>query len=632
MSESDRDSWAWWEAEALGKKPHDVLWPLIQQLLSDQSQRYENYRRLINIFEFGPKAEAAEMLDRNLSDNTVSVNWARRAVLTLKSKLTKTVSTPMPLTTGATWDDRDNAENLGKAIDGEFRRNKVEEIIEDVIEDGLTLGDGYFFVPFGQGKIEIKFLPAEDVLIDVAEGRYRQPRSIYVRVLIDRDELLARYGEDPPEPEDGEPGPRYWGTAYERRLKIRTAARETSLRATAAEKRSAENQVEVWMAFHLASGPDADDGRYAVVINGYTLEICDWNRERFPVAHYSPWKRRRGYHGLSMLAEILPLQREYDLCLTRFQLSNKRLGGTHLLVDRTANIDEQELNNGQGTRIYFEPSKMGGEPIKELHPTVANESAFTYAKGLVDSMMQLYAIPSMVMTGEPPAGLKDTSGKALELADEQAAEALINQHRAKEACLVDLAWLVIEEAEAICETKAGRKYTVNVHGKRGLEKVRWKDVLLAREEYELDVRPAGDLARAPAARFKQCLDMLDRNAISVEQFRSLWSMPDLEAANDLDLSDSEIIQKTMAAIVRHGKPLLPMAYDNLQLVIVLGRKFYNLCRVNEIEDDRLQLLDDYIQRAFDMEQAQKAAAAATQLPPAGPQGPVPGEPVPQQAA
>lgn len=628
MTDDVERSCAWWEQPEEGKHPHEVLHPYVRRLLEEQGQRYDNYRRLISMFEHGPRKEYQDDVAVNLDDITVQANWARRAVLTVLSKLTKTVTTPMPLTTGATWDDRDNAENLGKAIDGEFRKNKVEQLVEDVVADGLSLGDGFFFVPHGQGEIRIEWLPTEDLVIDPSEGRYRRPRSVHIRRLVDMDELLSKYGRS---------GEGLWGSASKRRKAIRDAARETSLRLPASERRYGQRQVEVWMSYHLPSGPDADDGRYAVVVNGGTLEFSDWDRPRFPISQFTPWKARRQFHGISMLAEISSLQREHDLCARRVQASNKRLGGTHLLVDKDALIDEEELNNGQGTRIYYTPSKLGNKPVEELHPTIANESVFGYMKGLVDQMMGLYAIPSMVMTGQPPAGLRDASGKALELADEQAAEALINQHRAKEQCLVDLAWLVVEEAEHTVEDDV--EYMVDVRdSKRGLKKVRWKDVLLARGEYELDVRPAGDLARSPAARFKQCLDMLSGGVITAAQFKALFSVPDLEAAFEVDLADEEIIYKTMSAIVRHGRPLLPMSYDNLQLCVVLGRKFYNLCRVNEVEEDRLQLLDDYVQRAFDLEKRARAEAAATQLPPSGgppgesPPGPVPGEPVPPAAA
>lgn len=637
--EENEGSSAWWEKQE-NTDPHEILYPYIQKLRNEQNQRYEDYKKLISIFQYGPRKENQELCQLDLSDTTIQANWARRACLTVISKLTKTVSTPMPLTTGGTWDDRENAENLGKAIDGEFRRNKVDALIEKVVTDGVTLADGYFYVPHGLGEVKIEWLPTEDLVIDPSEGRYGKPQSIYIRRLIDKQVLLAKYGKE---------NENLYGSAANRKAQIVNAAREQLMKTAVKDRRYGQQQVEVWMAFHLGTGQE--DGRYSVVINGCTLEWCEWNRDTFPVAKFTPWVSMREFHGLSMLGEITNLQRDYDITAGRVQLSNKRLGSTMLLIDRGSGIDENDINNGQGQYIFYNRTPTGERPIEQLNPVVANESAIQYMQRLVDSMMSLYAIPSMVMTGQPPAGLKDTSGKALELADEQAAEALINQHRAKEACLVDLAWLVINEAEAICEEEGAepkegeeksekkKHYSVNVYGKKGESKaVRWKDVIRARDEYTLDIRPAGDLARSPAARLKQCLDMLDRGAITTPQFKKLFNMPDLEAANDMDLADEDIILKVMTAIVRHKKPFLPEEFDNLQLCIVLGRKFYNLCRVNDVEEDRLSLLKEYIQRAFQDEEKLKARAAAMQAaatpqpPPGGPQGPVPGEQPMQQAA
>jgi hypothetical protein len=53
----------------------------------------------------------------------------------------------------------------------------------------------------------------------------------------------------------------------------------------------------------------------------------------------------------------------------------------------------------------------------------------------------------------------------------------------------------------------------------------------------------------------------------------------------------------MDKIVIEGVSYLPESFDNLQLVLTRGRKFYNMCRIKEVPEDRLSLLRDYLARA-----------------------------------
>lgn len=614
-----RNEHAWWEAKKFDHAPHEIMIPHIRGLLQDQAQRYRNFERLIAAYEYGPKLMSWDSRDdKNLEDATMTFNYAAAAIDTVVSKTVKSAVVPMPLTTGGTFDDRENATALGQAIEGEWAKNKVRELFEDVAVDGFTLGNGSFYVPHGQGQIDVQFLPNEDIVVDEAECRYRMPRGMFLRFRIDRDKLLEKYGK---------PNPRFYGSVRDRRLAIRKAAMTSSVWT---QRDRLHNQVEVWAGYHLRSGDEADDGCFAVCIEGATLEFDEeWNRDRFPVATFTPFKRRRHWHGRSMLAELMSPQREHDKITDRLQMAMHRLGGTHLLVNRKANVDLSELDNGQGTKIEYD-DLAGAKPVEELHPTPANPETFQYREGLVTEMQARFGINSMSMTGAVQEGMAGASGKAFELAEEQTAERLVIQQNEKDRVLVDLAWLIIEEAEAI--TEDDKNYSVNVKVEDGLRTVRWKDVLLARDEYTLDVKPAGDLASTPSARFEQLMRMADANRITNDEFRSQWYMPDLKSANDLDLSDSQVIEKVLSTIVKEERAILPESFDNLELAEALGRKFYNMCRVKNVPEKKLQLLRDYVSRAKALNDRAKALAAAQASQP-NPNAPPPGaQPAPNGAA
>jgi hypothetical protein len=127
------------------------------------------------------------------------------------------------------------------------------------------------------------------------------------------------------------------------------------------------------------------------------------------------------------------------------------------------------------------------------------------------------------------------------------------------------------------------------------------------------------LARTAAAKFNQVMEMFNAKAITPNQFRRLWFMPDLKAENEIDLSDEEIILRVLNKIAKEGKALLPESFDNLQLCITLGRKFYNLARNKNLPEDRLSMIRDYIEEAVRLSPAPTPAAPAAPVPGQTPQ-------------
>ena len=100
----------------------------------------------------------------------------------------------------------------------------------------------------------------------------------------------------------------------------------------------------------------------------------------------------------------------------------------------------------------------------------------------------------------------------------------------------------------------------------------------------------------------------------------MLDLPDLQAENDLDLSDLQIIDRNIEAILVRQFPIIAEPFDNLAMILQRGVKAYNLARLNDADPVALELLRRYIQSAQDLQ-----AAAAAPPPPApgaapGPEG------------
>src|SRR5690606_33942866 len=113
----------------------------------------------------------------------------------------------------------------------------------------------------------------------------------------------------------------------------------------------------------------------------------------------------------------------------------------------------------------------------------------------------------------------------------------------------------------------GVDYKARYRGKKGLETISWKDVLLDFESFRMRVFPVSALSKQPAARFAQLTELLNAQAITVEQFKRLFDLPDLEAENELDSADTDVIDRAMDIMVTTGRYLSPEPFDNLDLII-----------------------------------------------------------------
>lgn len=626
MKYTNEDSQVWWLADKFDKQPHDLLLPFIERLRANQAGRFENMRRMVAAYERGSRHKSREEIDDTvLTDKTLSFNHARNGVDTVHCKWIKSQVLPMAMTIGGGAIQRDRAKKLEKCVHGELRKNDWEAIEEQAGLDALVCNIGWAHILHGRPEVTIDWVPAEDVLFDPAETRQKKlPRFIARRHYMDVYVALEKWGKNDPD---------LWGKTQYRIDKIRKCKRAKT-GDTARDQQG--TIIEVWEAYHQRSGDDEEDGAYAVVIDGATMVFAEWDRDYIPLVPLVPFPRLRSLYGISLMGDFLPVQEEHDKLSARIQKAHHRIGGTHLIAFRNANVDTRDLNNDQGTIIEVD-ADSGPEPVKEFNPTPVNPQTYQYREGLIAEMYAARGVPTMTATGQIPEGMAGASGKAFQTTEEQVAERLLVPFRARNRFMKRVAWCIVEEARAIVEEN--KSYSVIHRGERNaLERIKWKDALLDRDQFDLDMLPINALSKSPSAKFAQLTEMLKAGAIQVEQFRRLFELPDLEAENEVDMSDIQVIDKVMDRIVIEGVALQPEPFDYLKLIIQRGRKFYNLCRDKGVPEERLALLRDYLTRAKEMDDAETARMSALQNPqgqamPGGPVGPItpPGAPAPPPA-
>lgn len=644
MSEAYEDA-TWFLAHEQGADAGPRLVSLCNELSRRQQTLIRNSEMCMSIFEYGGDARNLQPGEHMpLEDALMTFNAAQNVVETVYSKVIKSRIIPMPLTEGGGYLQRHRAKQLGKAIEGVIDDNDGEQIEEDVVLDALTTdhGAGAILVREQNDEVKLEHIPVEDIWFDEAEIRYRQPRSCY-RVPkggMDKYVAISLFAKR------GDEHPGLIGTAEEREAAILAAANKP---ATWRQNdcTEAKARVDIFEAWHLPSGPIEEcdeeyedeesgekktrpvrkhDGRHVVAVDGPNGTLIDepWEGPKFPVLLYVPRRRRRSVWGLSLMRDLVAPQREYEKLTVKIQHQHQKMGVSGFAAPQGANVNVREITAGKfgaGFVLDFD----GQTPPIPLVPEPVAQGTYAYSEGIVRAMAERKGVSTLATASQLPAGLQQASGKALQVFEDFEDVRLLPYHRERERFKIALSWLIIYAAKRIVER--GVKYKARYRDKHGFESIDWSEVLKDADTFVLRVFPVSSLSKQPAARFAQLTELLNTGAITVEQFKRLYDMPDLEAENELDTADTEIVMKNLDTMVVTGRYVTPLSTDPFMMQIALAGKFVNLCRLKDVPEERLKLVLDYIEDTKALKDQADEAAAAKAAPPAGPMGP-PGMPPP----
>lgn len=646
-SDSQYQECTWFLAKKQGRVAHDYLNGLTEIMRRSQGTLLTNTQKCISIYQWGGDARNLDDTDDpDLEETTNSYNAAQNVIETVHAKICKSRILPMPLTSGGGYLQRKTAKDIGKALEGEFDENEVDQIKEDVVMDALVTahGAGAAKVRALNGKVVIEHVPIEDVWFDPAEIRYRKPRCCYHVMPIDKFVLLDQYGGS---------DPRLEGTPQERERAILRAASQEVARQTIRGV-SGPCLVEVIEAWHLPScavdlenrAPDetddasddddaesgeyskkepSHDGRHVIAIAGCTLVDEAWDGDGFPIEFYVPRKRRRSIWGLSMMFDLVAPQREYEKLTMKIQNQHQKMGVSGFVAPKSANMNPREITAGTFAG-GFVAEYDGQQPPTPLVVEPVAQGTYAYKDSIPRDMMAAKGVSQLSAQSQLPAGLQQASGKALQVFEDFEAERFLAYHRELERWTMRLAWRIVRCAYEL--VAQGKNPQVRYRQKKGgFERVTWKSVLPKDfDDLILAVFPVSQLSKQPSARFAQLQELLNSGAITVEQFKRLYDLPDLEAENQLDTADTDIIDRNLDVMITTGKYVSPEPFDNFDLLIARTGKMINLCRVEEVPDARIKLLRDYIEDAKGLkdqiakDEAAKAAANAPAPPMGGPPG------------
>lgn len=587
----------WWResTEEVHKAVNSVVDTLQGQQvwLQTLDDRHARLYGDMSILGLSGRQAAIQMLDTQRP--RLSLNIVKNMCNAVTSKIAKSKPKPLFLTSDGDWSQKRKAQGLTKAIEGVFYEAGLYALAPKIFRDSTVFRAGVLRVCDDGERVYFERTLPYELTIDEAEALHGEPRSFYLTKHIDRSVLRELYPDFAKEVDDA---PRADSPSY-----LPDAGADL---------------VRVREAWHIKSGPQADDGRHVVVIDTATLVDEEFEDDSPPFVFLRWNERLVGFWGCSLAEELTILQLEINRTLQKIARILDLCATPKVLVEHHAKIRDSHITNEIGAIIKYE----GTPPQFVTHSSVPAE-LWQHLNMLYSRAYEITGISQLSAQSQKPAGLN--SGVALQTYSDIETERFLVTAREYEEFFLEVARQTIKAIRRLA--KRNGSYPIKYAGKGALEAIDWADVDLDDESYVMQCYPVNALASSPAARLSQVQEMMAGGIIGADEARKLLDYPDLERANSLARAASDDIEMLVEIMLEEGIYQVPEPFMDLGLAIKMTQSAYLMARIDGVPEDRLDLLRQFmadckalLDAANPPPQAPMPPMNPEGMPPMGPEG------------
>lgn len=527
-----------------------------------------------------------------LLPNRLTLNVIKSCIDTVASKIAKAKPRPLFLTEGGDWKMQRKAKNLTQFIDGAFDAGKVYQEKQRAFLDGEVFGTGAVkYYKDKQAKIvKAERTVIEEILVDDNDAIYGKPRVMYQRRLVNKDVLK------------GMAKPELHAKIDEATNCIREGGSNEAVR----------DLVKVIEAWRLPSSPDAKDGKHFIGCDTCTIEVEAWNKDYFPFT-FDRWNNRLlGFWGMGIAEELTGIQLEINKILRNIQLSMHLFAVPRVAVENSSQVNINALNNDLATILKY----SGTAPVF-MTPQAMAPDVYAHLWNLVGKAYEITGVSQLSAASKKPEGL-DSAVAIREYQDVESDRFQLVGQRYEEGYL-DSARIYVDLTKDLdSEVEGGVKVKIENNGT--MKTIKWKDVDLKEDQYMMRVFPSSILPTQPAGKLAKVTELTQAGFLDKDTAFDLLDFPDIKAATDKQLAPRRIVLKILDKMVEEGEYESPEPYMNLQLSEAIANQYYLYSRVENVPEERLELIRRFI--------SDIQALMAQAMPPAPVAPPPGGEPPP----
>lgn len=611
--EADENLAEWWtaEPEEIWRHAKRVADAIEQDQLPRRTSRLTHARlygnrefRGFGIGEYSRIVPATPSRSRKLTLNVI-----KACVDTAAAKIAKNKTRPIFLTDDGDYELQERAKGLTKYCDGLFDASKVYQAGRRMFVDACVFDTGCIRLFEENGEVRVERVLIDEILIDEDDGRDMKPRQMHHVRYVNRRVLIALF------------------PACKQEI-LKAPKIVSSMVSTAC----ASDLVKVYDSFHLRSGPDEDDGMRAIFIDGCTLFAERRDKDYLPYIFYRWTMPLVGFHGHSLVEELMGLQIEINRILR--QISRAIEGA----VPRAFVDNGSMVNIGALTDEIWQIIRYTGRPPEFSPPAAQSPEIYSHLWQLYAKAFEITGVSQMDASAKKQPGLN--AAVAIREMSDISSERFVLQGQDLEEVYLDIARIMVDmtrDLAAMAKESGEPGPNVKVVEGNNVETIKWEDVDLDADKYVMRTFPTSLLPTQPAGRLQTVQELVSTGFIEdKEQALELLDFPDTKKFTSLRTAGIENIRWVMSQIMNHRKLIPPTKYMNLKLGLQIAQnELLNAERQGRPQDvqDLIQTWMDQTESLLDEQDAMAApppmpaGAAASPAPPGAPMPPGPPPPM-----
>lgn len=534
------------------------------------------------------------------AQQAVPINIAMPIVDTAEAKIAgATRPRPYFKAVGANNSQKRKCLRLQKFIDGEFDRTHAYRFGSRVVKDAGIFGIGGVHPFIRNGKIVLERVLASELVVDENLAFDASPREL-TRVREVSKSLLA-----------------------ERFPKHAEAIK--ALTTVGSSYTQWSDLVEVAETWSLPNGNKP--GKHVITIPGATLLSEDYEKDYFPIVLFRWSEMPTGFYGQGLIHQVMGIQLEITRWFRNISRSLHLLANPRVINYTGSELDPHHITNAWGTILKCRPGLKPEIWTSQIMPP----EVYQWLENMYAKAFERVGMSTQSAFARKEPGV-DSGKHARELSDIQA-DRLAPASVRYENFYLDLAIRYIDLAEELFE--ADPEYSVVFNGTRNSERLRWADVRLDKNDYTIQLFATAFLSRTPGAAFDDVKDLMAAELIDATEARALLNFPDLQRVFDLENAARDSYEKAVELILDKGVSLAPQPYDGLdglKIGLKVMKEAYARARTEEVDESKLEMMRQWLDKCLDLITAEEAKAAAAQAPPPQPTAPAESAPINQGMA
>lgn len=535
-----------------------------------------------------------------IAGSRVTFNVCQSAVDTAAAKIAKNKPRVLFLTSGGDWNMQRRAQGLTKYTDGLFYSSGLYEIGQQVFVDACVFGTGLAKIFEEDGAVKAERVLECEVFVNEAEAINGKPRTMYQRMYIHKEVAAAMYGKNDDE-----------------RARILAVDGVDLMGGDATNS----PMIPAYEAWHLPSKKGAKDGRRVLTIGDVTCRDKPYTKDYFPFVKMVWNPRLVGWRGQGLVDQLVGIQLEINKV-------NKAIAAVHhlmtnrLYLERGSKIVKAHLNNEIGAIVEY----TGQPPVEGVSRGAAPE-LYKERDTLYQKAFEITGISMLSATAQKPAGLN--AAVAMREYHDIESERFVIVGQRYEQWFIECARVMIDQSRDLYEKN--KDLQVKAPGTKVIENIKWSEVNMTEDSFELRAFPTSILPTTPAGRLQKIQELFEAQFIDRETAMGLLDFPDLEGAMSLQLAGQQDAKKCVERIMEDGKYETPEPYMNLQLAIKFAQSAYLKARTDGAPEKRKDLLLRFISECQELLTPSEAPpmdamGVAPPTPPAMPPGAPPVDP------